>query len=246
MTEKVSKKSAPKASDQANLDSGFLKLRRKWQKIRSKIAKFPAKFSRWCDEWKIAGQGILLATKNRKFVITTVICFVVFGTIMSLLSSSTAALGLFWQVGWAEKFKIIGSGFLALFGVGRSFWDWLLVFTVTVIQSLLIGLIVLVWRKKRRNKKEQLVNVAENSENLQNAGLVAGLAVLGSGCPTCGTTLLMPLIGSLFSTSSFALSAAISGVLTAAAVIIALLALKKVGNDAYAMIISERRKSHGE
>lgn len=205
-----------------------------------------AKFAKWCDEWKIGAEGILLASQNKKFIIATVVTFLIFGTIMSLLSSSTAALGLFWQVDWAGKFKIIGSGFLAIFGVGRSFWDWLLVFVVTVIQSLLIGLIAMVWRKKRRNKKQQVQDVAANSDNLQNAGLAAGLAVLGSGCPTCGTTLLMPLLGSLFSTSSFALAGIVSGLLTTASIAVALLALKKVGNDAYAMIISERRKEHGK
>lgn len=205
------------------------------------------KFAKWCDEWKIGAEGILLASRNKKFVVATIATFLVFGTIMSLLSSSTAALGLFWQVDLGGKLKIIGSGFLAIFGVGRSFWDWLLVFSVTVIQSLLIGLIAMVWRKKRRNKKQQLQNIAANSDNLQNASLAAGLAVLGSGCPTCGTTLLMPLLGSLFSTSSFALAGIVSGLLTAASIIIALLALKKVGNDVYAMIISERRKNnHGK
>lgn len=219
----------------AKLDPTYLKLQRK-------LTRFRSRFLRWCDEWKIAAQGILLASTNRRFVLTLVATFVVFGTIMSLLSSSTAALGLFWQVDVVGKVRIIWDGFLALFGVGRNFWDWLLVFVVTLIQSLLIGLIVLVWRKRRRNKKQQVVDTATNAENLQNVGLAAGLAVLGSGCPTCGTTLLMPMLGTLFSTSSFALAGLVSGVLTAASLIVALLALKKVGNDAYAMIVSERRK----
>lgn len=86
---------------------------------------------------------------------------------------------------------------------------------------------------------------ATNSDNVQNAGLAAGLAVLGTGCPTCGTTLITPLIGTLFSTSSYALASAISGILTAAAIIVALFALKRIGNDAYALIISTRyQKKH--
>lgn len=204
------------------------------------------KLSRWLDEWKLAGSGIVLATRERKFVCAVILAFVIFGTLMNLLSGSTAALGLFWQVDLGGKFKIIWDGFLGLFGVGRNFWDWLLLFSVTILQSILIGLVVLVWQKRRRSKADQVVATATNADNVQNAGLAAGLAVLGTGCPTCGTTLLAPLIGTLFSTSGYALAGAISGVLTIAAVIIALLTLKRLGNDAYALIISEKyQKQHG-
>lgn len=202
-------------------------------------------FSRWLDQWKIAGSGILLATRCRSFLIAFLLSFIIFGTLMSLLSGSTAAFDLFWHVDLAGKFQILGDAFLAFFGVGRNFWDFLLTFVVVILQSILIGLVVLVWRKRRRSRKEQVLATAANSENLQNAGLAAGLAVLGSGCPTCGTTLLAPMLSTLFSTSSFALASLISGVLTIAAVIVSLLALKRVGGDAYAMIVSERyQKSH--
>lgn len=56
---------------------------------------FRRKLRRWLDEWKIAGTGIILATRNRKFLLVFVLAFVIFGTLMSLLSSSTAALGVF-------------------------------------------------------------------------------------------------------------------------------------------------------
>lgn len=198
------------------------------------------RLSRWLDEWRLAFSGVVLATKNRRFLLAAGLTFAIFGTLMNLFSGSTAALDLFWHVDMGEKLWLIGSAFLGLFGVGRSFWDWLLLFSVTLLQSILIGLVVLVWRKRRRNRSEQVAATATNADNLQNAGLAAGLAVLGTGCPTCGTTLLAPLLGTLFSTSSYALAGAISGVLTAAAVIIALLTLKRLGNDAYALIISEK------
>lgn len=201
---------------------------------------FRRKFRRWLDEWKIAGTGIILATKNRKFLLVFVLAFIIFGTLMSLLSSSTAVLGIFWSADVAGKLKIIGDGFLSLFGVGRNFWDWLLTFSITILQSILIALVALVWQKKRRSQKSQIVATATNADRLQNAGLAAGLAILGSGCPTCGTTLLAPILGTLFSSSSYALAGTISGILTAAAVIVALLSLKRIGGDAYALIISEK------
>lgn len=197
-------------------------------------------FPRWLDEWKLAWSGVVLATRSRQFLITFVLSFALFGTLMNLLSGSSAALDLFWATDLTGKIDIIGRAFLANFGFGRNFWDWLLTFIITLLQSTLIGLVVFVWRKHRRSRKEQMLATAANSENLQNAGLAAGLAILGSGCPTCGTTLLAPVISTLFSTSGLALASFVSGALTAAAVIVTLLALKRVGADAYALIVSER------
>ncbi len=198
------------------------------------------RFERWLDEWKITFSGIVLATRDVKFLLTVALTFVIFGTLMTLLSGSTAAFNLFGVADFWGKLRIIGDGFLGLFGVNRNFWDWALTFFVTLLQSLLIGLVVLVWRHKRRDKKSQVVAKATNSDNVQSAGLAAGLAVLGTGCPTCGTTLIAPIIGTLFSTSSYTLASTISGLLTAAAVIIALFSLKRISNDAYALLISER------
>lgn len=198
------------------------------------------RFERWLDEWKLAFSGIILATRERKFLFAMLISFAVFGTLINLLSGSTSALDLFWAADLSGKLSVLGNAFLAIFGIGRNFWDWALLFIITLLQSILIGLVVLVWQKRRRNKKAQVVATAQNADNIQSAGLSAGLAILGSGCPTCGTTLLMPLLGTLFSSSSYMLAGIISGLLTAAAILLALWSLKRIGNDAYAMIVSER------
>lgn len=198
------------------------------------------KVQRWLDEWRLAGAGVVLASRNRVFITAFLLSFVIFGTLMNLLSGSTASLGLFWSVDMGGKLKIIADAFLGIFGIGRSFWDWLLLFAITILQSILIALVALVWQHRRRSKKAQIVATAANSDNVQSAGLAAGLAVLGSGCPTCGTTLLAPVLGTLFSTSSYALAGLISGLLTLTAVIIALFSIKRLGNDAYALIVSEK------
>ena len=180
----------------------------------------------------MAFSGVILATRERQFLIAAGITFIVFGTLINLLSGSTSALDLFWATDLSGKMSIIGNAFLAIFGIGRNFWDWLLMFFITILQSVLIGLVALVWQKRRRSKKDQVVATAKNADNVQSAGLAAGLAILGSGCPTCGTTLLMPLIGTL--------AGIISGLLTFAAILLALWSLKRIGKDAYVMILSER------
>lgn len=213
--------------------------------MKSGVKKWQHSFARWLDEWKLAFSGILLATRSPRFLIPFALTFVILGTLLNLLSGSSAAFGLFWTTDWGNRLKILLDGFLGLFGVNQNFWDWALLFSITILQSILFGLVALVWQKKRRNKKAQVLAEAKNVDNLQNAGLVAGLAVLGSGCPTCGTTLLAPVIGAMFSTGGHAIASAVSGLLTVAAVILALFSIKHVGNDAYALIVSEKfQKTH--
>lgn len=186
------------------------------------------KIAKWCDEWKLAASGIVLATKNWKFDLIAAVSFVVFGVLMNLLYNGFATFKMLFQMDWAGKWQILSNAFLALFGVNRSFGDWALVFFISVLQGILIGLVALVWKKR------------QNSADVQNVGIVTGLAVLGSGCPTCGTTLLAPVIGAISSTGGYALAGTVSWLLTVAAIIIALLAVKKVGEEAYVIIISEK------
>lgn len=203
------------------------------------------RFRRWLDEWKLAWSGVLLATRDPKFLVFFLCTFVIMGTLLNLLSGSSAAFGLFWTTDWGNRFKILADGFLGVFGINQNFWDWALLFVITILQSILIGLVALVWQKKRRSKKGQVLATAKNGDNLQNAGLAAGLAVLGSGCPTCGTTLLAPLIGAMFSTGGHVIASTVSGLLTIAAIVITLWSIKRIGNDAYALIVSEKfQKKH--
>ena len=216
--------------------------------------RFSEWLSDWLDGWKLAGEGLVLATKKPRFWVAFLVTFVVFGTLMNLLAGGTAAFNLMGVVDFGGKLQIIGDAFLGLFGVGREFLDWLLYFAIALLQGLLVGLVVVVWRarseKLKRGRKDANNKTAEtdNSEHIQRAGLAAGLAVLGSGCPTCGTTLLGPLVMAVVGSGGVALAGTISGIFTTLAIILALFALKKLGFEAYAIIMDEkyRRKNAGK
>lgn len=105
-------------------------------------------------------------------------------------------------------------------------------FFVAFLQGVLIGLIVLLWNKERKGD--------DNSANVEKAGIITGLIALGAGCPTCGATLITPLLGALFSTGGLAMTGVISGVVTALAIVIAILSLKRIGLQTYAIIINEK------
>lgn len=197
----------------------FLKIKRfNWQK--------------WLDEFVLAGKGILLATKEKRFLIVFVIAFLFFGTLMNLLAGGFSKFELMGTLGFPESLKIIGDALVGTFGVNMIFTDWLFVFFIALLQGLLIGLIALIWNKKQ--------NKEGNSANVEKAGIITGLIALGAGCPTCGTTLITPLMGMIFSTGGLAATGVISGVVTALAIIIAILSLKRIGLETYAIIVNEK------
>ena len=218
---------------------------------------------KWCDEFALAGKGILLACKEKRFWYGFIPSFIFFGTLMNLLAGGTSKFELMGALGFPTNLQIIGNSFLSIFGVGQPFLDWLPIFAIALLQGILIGIIVLLWDKKRTpasastsntpaSKSPRNTPVAKsstststaksstNSENIQKAGLITGLIALGAGCPTCGVTLLTPLIGAIFSTGSLAIAGTVSSIVTILAVVIAILALKRLGVETYVIIVNEK------
>lgn len=185
---------------------------------------------KWLDGFVLAGKGILLATREKKFWYGFVPSFLFFGFLMNLLAGGFAKFELMSALGFPGSLRIIGESFLAIFGTNQIFLDWLPIFAISVLQGILIGLIVLLWDKKRTG----------NAANLEKAGIVTGLIALGAGCPTCGTTLLTPLIGAIFSTGGLAITGTISTIITWLAIIIAILSLRRLGEETYVIIINEK------
>ncbi len=185
---------------------------------------------KWLDDFILAGKGILLATKDKRFWYGFIPSFLFFGLLMNLLSSGTSKFDLIFSLGFPHNLKILSESFLGIFGINQIFFDWLPIFFIALLQGTLIGLIVVLWKKKREN----------NAENLEKAGLITGLIALGAGCPTCGTTLLTPLLGAIFSTGSLAIAGTISIIVTWVAIIIALLSLKRLGLETYVIIVNEK------
>ena len=183
----------------------------------------------------MAGMGIVLATRQWKFWLVFVPVLIVFGVLLTMLSAGMGAINLFFASSFPDKIQILGDAFLGFFGKDKYFWDFLQNFLIAFLQALLIALIVFVYKKRKKN-----------SADLQNAGIAAGLALLGSGCPTCGTTLITPLLTSIFSTSGYAVAGALSGVITAVAILLLLWSLKRVGLEAYAIIIEEKWRKKRE
>lgn len=186
--------------------------------------------AKWLDGFPLAGKGILLAFREKRFVISFIISFLFFGTLMNLLSGGFSKFQLMGALGFPTNLQILGDAFLGVFGFKQPFLDWLFVFLIAILQGILIGLVVLLWKKKQSG----------NSANVERAGIITGLIALGAGCPTCGTTLLTPLLGTLFSTGGLAATGAISSIVTTLAIVVAILSLRRIGEETYVIIVNEK------
>lgn len=200
------------------------------------------KIARFFDEFGMALRGLVLATREKSFWPPFVLIFVIFGTLLNLLSNGFSAFKIIWIFLSGGDFlgasKIIGNAFLGIFGIKKNFLDFGLNFLLTLLQSVLVALVVFV---AKHNKKQ-------DQGSAESSAIVAGLVVLGSGCPTCGTTLLAPVLGALLSgaSSAVALAGRLSLFINLFAVILAVFVFKKLGLTTYAIIKSEqylRRKS---
>ena len=185
---------------------------------------------KWLDGFALAGKGILLATKEKRFWCGFIPSFLFFGLLMNLLSGGLSKFELIRLQGFPNGLRIIWDCFIGIFGINQPFFDWLPIFCIAFLQGILIGLIVLLWKKKKQ----------QNSANLEKAGIVTGLIALGAGCPTCGTTLITPLIGAIFSTGSLSIAGTVSTIVTWLAIIIAILSIKRLGEETYVTIVNEK------
>ena len=185
---------------------------------------------KWLDEFVLAGRGILLATKEKRFWYGFVPSFIFFGMLMNLLAGGTAKFELMGTIGFPNNLLILSDSLLAIIGINQPLLDWLPIFAISILQGTLIGLIIFLWNKKRE----------QNSANLGSAGIITGLIALGAGCPTCGATLITPLIGAIFSTGGLAIAGTVSTIVTILAIIIAILSLKRLGVEVYVIIVNDK------
>ena len=189
---------------------------------------------KWLDDFVLAGKGILMATKEKRFWYGFIPTFIFFAMLINLLAGGFSKFELMAATGFSGTITILRDSFLSIFGINQIFTEWLPTFLLALLQGILVGLIVFLWQKKKESAS------SNNSANVEKAGLITGLITLGAGCPTCGTTLLTPLLGAIFSTGSLAIAGAISAIVTILAVIIAILSLKRLGVETYVIIVNEK------
>lgn len=122
-----------------------------------------------------------------------------------------------------DRFEVIG--LMSLGMVGSYFADFggVLLLVVSLLQG--VSLAVLIYTARQNRKLDALV--------AGRSGLALLLATIGLGCVPCGTSLLIPLMTILFSSSAPALIGTANQLVLVAAILLTVYALYLVGQVAF-------------
>lgn len=171
--------------------------------------------------------------KIRHFLLSFIFTFLIFGFLLNFFAAGLSNWQLFQLSNLSGKLVLFANTLLAVFGIGRTLTDFLFLTAITTLQSILFGLLFFTLHYRRQNL----------TDNLQRTGIVASFFLLASGCPTCGTALLAPILISLLGSSGLALVGTVSVVLNLVSVLLALYVFQKIGYESYIILEDQKYQS---
>lgn len=134
-----------------------------------------------------------------------------------------------------EKLEVLASPVQAI-ASAEGMTTALLILILAIIQG--INLAVLTYTIKHQPKVDQKL--------VGGSTVVTFLAVLGLGCPACGTSLITPIVAVFVSGSAVAVSEKIATIVTPIALLVALYGMYVVGLRAATIRAQQQYKQDGE
>jgi hypothetical protein len=197
------------------------------------MIKLKAKLAKWSDGWVVAFFGVGMVLRRWRYGVVFGVIVVGFAWLMSLVAAGDTDIRLLFSgARGVEKMGVVAGVFWRIFGFD---FDKLLMALMAVVEGIVVTLLVFVWRRKQKVAREA-----------ENAGVGAALALVGTGCAGCGTSLLAPMMGAIFSSGGYMMASILGWVVTLAALIIGFVTIRRLGMEAYVVIKSERRRRrHG-
>ncbi|MBR0134204.1 hypothetical protein IJM16_02980 [Candidatus Saccharibacteria bacterium] len=204
---------------------------------KRKVNKFQHKlknlFETFVDRCKFAVVGFKYLLTRRRYVIALVISILVFLYILSQLQNNGANWQLLWSgLDFGSKMQVLGRSFRSMLDNFTSF-QGILIVLLALMQALCVAGIVFAIRHRQ---KDDAINGA-------SAGSIASiLAFVTLGCPTCGMTLLTPLLTMIAGTSAVALAEKLGIVLSIVAFVLLFATLVHLGYLIFVNVSAERAK----
>jgi len=204
---------------------------------KRKVNKFQRKlknlFETFVDRCKFAVVGYKYLLSRPRYVIALIISFLVFLYILSQLQNGGSNWNLLWSgLDFSQKMQVFGNSLASMLGNFTSFTGILIVI-LALMQSLCVAGIVFAIRHRQ---KDDAINGA-------SAGSIASiLAFVTLGCPTCGMTLLTPLLTMIAGTSAVALAERLGVILSIVAFVLLFFTLVHLGYLIFVNVSAERAK----
>ena len=207
--------------------------KRKINKKTSLKKKLSNLFETFVDRTKFAVVGYKYLLSRPRYIIALAISFLIFLYILSQLQNGGSNWQLLWSgLDFGRKMEVFGLSLLSMLENFTSFLGVLIVF-LALMQSLCVAGIVFAIRHRQ---KDDAINGA-------SAGSIASiLAFVTLGCPTCGMTLLTPLLTMVAGTGAIALAERLGIILSIVAFVLLFFTLVQLGYQIFVNVSAERAK----
>lgn len=185
------------------------------------------------DRTKFAMVSIGYLLRRPKYLICFIVSLFLFSYILSFFKSGNGnLLLLFSGIPFSMKIELLGRVALDILG---NYTDWygLLIIALSILQALTIMLLVFAWRHR---EKEHAIDGASTG----SIGAIFGFVALG--CPTCGISLLAPLLTAIAGTGAMAAAEGISRVLIVLAFVLLIYTVIKLGYISFITISAKKYK----
>ena|GEM_PF-1671866 len=197
--------------------------------------KMRGRWERWVDDTKLACVGVGMVLKKPKYVIIGVLAVLLFAYILTLFKDGTSTWGLLWSnISFGDKIQLKFEVWGRVLGNLSSLWG-LVLMLLALLQGLTVMLLVFGWRARVRSK--------HTAAGLEAGGVGTAISFLALGCPTCGTSLLVPILTTALGSGAAVMAETLGWVLATAAVVLLLHAARRLGYGAFVEITARRHKN---
>ncbi len=197
-----------------------------WRKLRNKCELI-------LDHVKLAMVGSGFCLSRKKYALMFALCSFGFLYFLTFFQSGNSNLQLLFSHLEAEqKLELLGHVFLACFHNFLSF-EGLSLVLLSLLQGLAVILMVYVWRHK---KQDVVLSTASTSTVASALGFVA------LGCPSCGISLLTPILSAIAGASAGLLAEKVNVILTLVAYALLFYSICKLGYLVFVIVTAARYK----
>lgn len=194
-------------------------------------------FSQLGDRAKLAFVGCGYCLRRPKYLTVFIVSWVAFAYIFTFFRDGMSNWNLLFSgITPEQKMGLLGKCFLNIFVNFASFYGLCIIF-LSFLQAVAIVLMIFTYRN--RNKEASL--------NGASTGLVASaLGFVALGCPTCGISLLTPILTALAGASAGVLAKTIGDIFLVVAFILLLMTIIRLGYLVFIIVSASNYKEKHE
>ena len=201
-----------------------------FRKITKKIGTF---FTTVFDRTKFALSSIGYLLRRPKYLAVFIVSLFVFLYILTFFKSGTSNWALLWSgVSFGTKMGILGRVFADILGNFTDLYG-ILIILMSLLQAITIMLLIFTWRNREKD---------HTLDGASTGGIGALLGFVALGCPTCGISILTPLLTAGAGTGAMAAAEGVSRVLIVLAFILLIYTVIKLGYVSFIAISAKKYK----